>query len=794
MSKSVASHVPALLTAFVLLVAAAYCACSFRLESSIAHLLPPASREISMLAREVIHSSASHSMVLSVGPRQGLGPAARARLEPETLRMASALAKALRSDPGVVWVRSGPEESIEHSMFELYFPRRFNFIADTPLKLSERLSAPGIEHSLADLKRALSTPASAAWRKLAPRDPLMLFERQLQRLEAARPAELSVHKGHFVASDGHALLFVGLADSAFDGDAQGALLTRIGEHFERRNKSPELVLERSGFNVFSVDSEQRIKADISRVALISAAGIVLLFAITFRSLWALFLVSLPLLAGFVGAMAGCLLVFGNVHALTLAFGASLLGVCVDYPVHLINHRGLGQHAADVPPGVRGGLVLGAVTTIVGIGALGWTEFEVLQQVAVFSGTGLLAGLACTLWVLPLFENPGRSEVRQAMADSLLKGLTRLEQNPRTLILIGVLPLLIGVFGLARATWSSSLEGLAPLNPALRLEDARVRARIGAPGSNELVVAVGANDTQALTRNDTAYARLEHARRAGWIRGFQSIHPMIWAPEAQRASFEETRGQAFAGRVTRALQAQGFDTALFAPFFEALQSPSFEPLRLRDLMGSALQSLTERFVVKTSERTVILSYPEGIQNAQKLLEHFNGSAGIYFIDQRMLLDAAYSQLRDRVRLLMVSGALLMCLLVWLRFRRPRVVAATLLPALVAPATALGTLALLGTELNLFHLFAALVVLSMAMDYGVFLSETLEHNAPRTRATGATLLSTLLAASTTCLSFGLLGFSQVPVLAAIGQTIAVGMFTALALTPLGWLFHDTRSVPC
>src|SRR5690606_34404020 len=47
---------------------------------------------------------------------------------------------------------------------------------------------------------------------------------------------------------------------------------------------------------------------------------------------------------------------------------------------------------------------------------------------------------------------------------------------------------------------------------------------------------------------------------------------------------------------------------------------------------------------------------------------------------------------------------------------RAVLAALLPADIAPVSALGLMGLLGESLNLFHLLAALLVLSMAVDYG------------------------------------------------------------------------------
>ena len=44
-------------------------------------------------------------------------------------------------------------------------------------------------------------------------------------------------------------------------------------------------------------------------------------------------------------MGTTLAVFGSIHGLTIAFGTTLLGVCIDYPVHLLNHRRFAEHIA-----------------------------------------------------------------------------------------------------------------------------------------------------------------------------------------------------------------------------------------------------------------------------------------------------------------------------------------------------------------------------------------------------------------------------------------------------------------
>jgi hypothetical protein len=89
----------------------------------------------------------------------------------------------------------------------------------------------------------------------------------------------------------------------------------------------------AGVLFHAIAGTNRARADVSTVGLGSVLGIVALLLVFFRS-WRPLGLSLAAIA--VGCLAGfatCLAVFGQVHLLTLVFGASLVGIAVDYALH-----------------------------------------------------------------------------------------------------------------------------------------------------------------------------------------------------------------------------------------------------------------------------------------------------------------------------------------------------------------------------------------------------------------------------------------------------------------------------
>jgi predicted exporter len=83
-------------------------------------------------------------------------------------------------------------------------------------------------------------------------------------------------------------------------------------------------------------------------------------------------------------------------------------------------------------------------------------------------------------------------------------------------------------------------------------------------------------------------------------------------------------------------------------------------------------------------------------------------------------------------------------------------------------------LFGVQLTILHLVGMLLIVAVGSNYALFFDRQANlHAAGET----LTLASLVIANASTVLGFGLLSFSQVPVLVALGATVAPGTFLAL-----------------
>jgi predicted exporter len=85
-------------------------------------------------------------------------------------------------------------------------------------------------------------------------------------------------------------------------------------------------------------------------------------------------------------------------------------------------------------------------------------------------------------------------------------------------------------------------------------------------------------------------------------------------------------------------------------------------------------------------------------------------------------------------------------------------------------------MIGQKLLIFHLIGLLLAVAVGSNYALFFdreSHADEHDEDSRR----TMVSLLVANVATIIAFGMLAFSGVPLLAAIGETVAIGAFLSL-----------------
>jgi predicted exporter len=763
------SKARALSLALLLAVTAAWLVVlpSLRLTTSITHFMPDAAdKRAARLLKAIAEGEASRSLVLDIsgGSPERLG---------ET---ASKLVAGLREAPGAKSVRSGVDEATEADLAELFSQR-----SPTALLRPEDLDDAHVIERLERQKARLASPLGPFVRLLAERDPLGGTLDALEELSAIDGGRLvSVRGVLFSADQQHAFVLAVTSDSAFDAGAQRAFLARVDASFRAARGSPAERLEISGVARMTVASEAQIRGDIERIGGLSTVGILLLFGVLFGSIRMVGLALVPLWFGTALAIVVTHLVFGEIHGLTLAFGTSLLGVGIDYAEHYFSHFSLTPErgASGVMRAVWPALWLGALTTLVGFAGIGFSGFPGVRQIAVFSSVAILGALFGTRWLLPPWMPGGYVRPRlMGRFSSLAERIMESAARRRWLVLAPALLTLAFLPGLARTRFVDDVSMLIALDPALVAEDARVRERIAPVDPGRFAVVVRPDEEEALRALERTVDALDAARGDGLLAGHTSLGSILRSRTRQQASFE--RAKASRERLADLMRRQGFVPEAFGPFFRELDRDGPALLTLDDLRASPLGAVLAPLAPRLPEGQAFVLPLRGVRDAKALAERLPDAV---VVDGPALLEGAYRDVRRKTIVTLLVGLGLVVGVLVVRYRSASLVLAAFVPAVLGAAGAISAMGALGVPLNLLHLVALLLVLSMGGDYGIFVVEGRKSREDR----AISLVSIVTATSSTLLSFGLLGLSPNPALRALGTTITIGLTLTTLLCPLGLAF--------
>jgi predicted exporter len=772
-----------LLGALVALAMLAWCATHLRIENDISTFMPASgSSELAALSRGITDSPLTRQMVLSIGaPDIDLA-----------VRAARRLADDLVSHPQVAWLRAGIDEKQQGELYRLYFPRRHYFLSSDPAReLPERLSDAGLRESARRLRAELRRPSSALVARIAGEDPLLAFPDLLSHL-VRRDDRLTLRDGVFVTRDGgHAIVLLGTRASPFDGNAQRELLAHLRARVAAIGDAlaAPLVLESTGVNRFALDIEDGIRGEIRFLIAGSTLGVVLLFLAFFRSARALAVSLLPHALGVLLATTVGLAVFGHLNGLAIAFGVSLIGVSIDYAVHLLCHRALAPATtptAEIVRRLRPALLLGGATTIASLFGLAVGNFPGFHQMGVLATIGVAAALAVTLlWVPGLMPAQPAPRISRRSAQALGRGVEWLERHRTLLSLVPVACVLLAVWGVPRIHWVDDLAELQGASPEVVAETERVRERVTSVDPTRFVIAEGATREEAIARSDQVHALLSALVEAGALDGFRSLHDFVRSESLQRANLAALRADpSLPQRLDAVFAEEGFRPGAFAGFADALAGEPPPPLRLADLEGSPLGDVVRALALDLGDRHAVLAHLRGVRDPDAIAAAVADLDSVRFFDQKRFFRDVYGGYRKRVVAVVAWGCVSVFALLLLRYRSLRPALAAALPSMLVAGVLAAIAAAAGTHTHILHLIGLILVMGMGVDYGIFVVDAAAYarGGGDADALGATMHSLLLSALTTLFVFGMLGLSAHPVLSALGRTTATGIALSFLLAPV------------
>lgn len=711
----------------------------------------------------------------------GEGPGSRLLLiglsgaDPETLAAQSdALRAQLAAQPLFSLVANGGGAGLE-AIPERLRPYRYLL---SPTLDTQPFDRAYLQQELEARVQDLGSPAAALIEPLVGADPTL---ETLKLAEALQPAHAPqrLHGVWFDRTGRRAVLVAETHAAGFDPTGQQAAVDAIHAAFAKARGDTKSELLLSGPGAFSVEIGGRTQREAQWIGTIDTIGLVLLLWIAYRSWKTPLLGVLPLASAGLAGLGAVALLFDGVHGITVAFGFTLIGVVQDYPIHLFSHQRPGLSPRDNARALWPTLATGVVSTCIAYVTFLFSGVDGLKQLAVFTIAGLATAALATRFLLPALIDPAPRD----FADSrfLARVWTKIARLPRlrwSLAIVAAIALATAILA-PGAFWQNDLAKLTPVPADALTRDAQLRDALGAPDVRYVMTVQGGDAETVLQASEKLRPVLDRLVADKAIAGYDFAARYLPSAATQRArqqalpdaaSLKSILAEAVASSPFRA---DAFD-AFLTDVATARQAP---PLTRRDLEGTPLAVSVAGLLLESDGHATGLVSLSGLTDPAAVARAAQ-THGARLLDLKEASESLVVAYRGRVLAALGIAALLLAATVWIALRTPRRMLRVLLPMALTTLLILAVLRGLGVELTLFHLVALILAAGLGLDYALFFDHAGDDYADQLRTLHALIVCSLM----TLLVFALLALSSIPVLRAIGSTVALGVVFNFALALL------------
>lgn len=726
-------------------------------------------------------------------------------------------------------------------IIEPYYSYRYllNPLTDSPLSdpLAESFSSQNLSTSFEQLLQRLQLLISPMEQKLFSEDPQMLWFSLLKQWQTQH---LEKHHGvWFDQAIEKTLLFVKTRAEGFDLKQQQKNIVFINKQIENiinsdidpaetmniysdkaysEQERPQIETILTGAPIFALASKKAISQQTKIISTLASLTLMAFLYWFFRSVKIVLLIALPLGLAILTGITTVLLLDGFIHGITIAFGITIIGIAVDYPIHLYSHalfikansKQNSTQSDNIPltaamrsiwPMIR----LGLITTLIGFSAITLSDFSGLRQLGLFAISGLLTAAMTSRFLLPLIPISSRlskTETYSIETQYSYKVLVKLLHYPlpRFFHLLPItLPLLalITIYFHQAALWEKDLSALSPVPQWQKQQDFELRKAMGLPELRYTLILQNETLEALLQQSEQLMPQLDALKKQGIISGYDMAArylPSIKYQKTQQQKLPEAHK--LQKILEQVLNKTALNSSAFSPFIDDIRTSKTMPVLsaeklLNATMGNTMSNATSNLIsdkIKTllfqqelsSLWTAIIPL-QGVQTNNLNLEALKKvNNKLKLLDLKTQSEEILAGYRNDALIWFFSGLILILAVLLISSKKPSALIPLALPFTGSVILTIASLLLMGYSLSIFHLVTLLLVVGLGIDYSIFTFFSHKNSENIKQASEVAQVSVIICMISTIIMFGALGTSDLPVLKAIGLTASLGAAYAFLLT--------------
>lgn len=535
----------------------------------------------------------------------------------------------------------------------------------------------------------------------------------------------------------------------------------------------------SGTPFHSYKSSTNATQEISLISTVSMTAVLVILLLIFKRPSPILFSIGSILWSSLTAIFATLAIFGKMHILTLVFGTSLIGSCIDYSLHyFINWKGnLACHKGyQVRNHLIKGLSLSLVSTVICYFILLFAPFNLLKQMAVFSMSGIISSFLTVICVYPFIKVPQeKREIKLLKYYSMPSWYNKKFVGRIAITVMFVFSILILLIFHKNVKIENNLSRLYKMEGREMLNEKEAAQVLQYNPSGWFIVS-GATVEETLQNEENLTARLKKMNAGKEKGGFVCITsyvPSVAMQKKSRAAAEKL--MPFAGEQYEYL---GYDSSLAKKLISDFNAGKDDFIEIGKNVPEYLESaISTAWLGEIDGKYYSVVLPVSVLDYDAYKSLADGE-NVFFISKVRSMNADLDRLSSMILNLFV--VVYIALFVILKFfyswkQTSKIVSVPLLIVLMTAAI----FALCGIHFEFFSITGMILVFGLGLDYVIYMIEN-EKRVDEVQDAKLEPFAIALSFVTSAVSFGALALSKFVPVHMIGLSIFIGLTTAFVST--------------
>lgn len=656
--------------------------------------------------------------------------------------------------------------------------------------IQNKLQKDSIAATVQGNYKSIISPSGFITKDFILQDPLGISFIALKKLQQLNIGDdFTLDNGFVMTKDKKKLLLFITSDISSSETEKNSIfaekLKSIQENLNQQFKGKTSV-SYFGSALIAAANAKQIKSDIILTTSIAMFTLMLILILFYRKILIPLIIFLPTVFGALFAVAFLYFVKEQISAISLGIGSILLGITIDYSLHILTHY---KHNSDIKTlykDITMPVIMSSSTTAVAFLCLLFVKSDALNDLGIFAAVIVMATGVFSLLIIPHLYNPKQDnfEHKKNAIDKLANFSFH---NNKILIGLCIIITIVCFFTYNNVGFNNDLSQLNFVPKDIKAAEKQLEESTSLTSKTIYVASYGKNMEEVLQYNNKLFGDLSAAKEQDKILNFSSIGGIVLSQEAQKEKIEKwnsfwnaEKKENLKSQLISEGSKLGFKPTTYSIFFDHLDF-DFKPISISDYLKVQALQLKEFVTEKNGFYTISTLVKVTPKQRDIFVKSTSAKDNIIAIDRQQMNETFFSTLKTDFNSLVNYSFVAVILILFFFFRRIELVIISCIPIALTGIVTAGIMGIFGIQMNIFSMIVCTLIFGHGVDFSIFMTSALQKEYSSGKNEIAIYrTSIILAVITTILGIGAMIFAKHPALRSISSVSLIGVFAALIIT--------------